>query len=377
MAIRLVLWALSADAVDHANPCAMTSVEEFEFCCCSRQTYCWGTWGWSNFEKCCEIKLCPVDSQVVLHERTPWQRLPKAVNETLAVYQRGSSTGSVLDILNCELQLEWRDFRIKLQEHVSELKKGYLRYLPVELTAMAHNLIGLHNLSQPNGGTDFFARVSFEYFQMFPKLAYLQSDTLMPEEMFCMFGYMSAAFISALHSKDRRFLQEASYFIEASGLQELDISSSTSWPIGFWDLQLNLGPGRPHHLQPISSFVPDLVRSQPMSLRSLTERAQRRSTEQLKVVVTVHHPALDLELVGALADLFSLQITLAFLRQMSSYTKSNMESHVCASWPAWCQAPHAARTLSEGPPPDADLSLCSVLPGRNDVPFHRSYSGFS
>lgn len=88
-----------------------------------------------------------------------------------------------------------------------------------------------------------------------------------PREIFCVLGYLSAAFVVAVTTEVRSLLTDALRLF--AGNQDLDISSSSIWPISYWDLALNLGRGRRGHLQPMSglsqsfrssSFIQVLIR---------------------------------------------------------------------------------------------------------------------
>eukprot|EP00438_Fugacium_kawagutii_P027456 Skav208107 [mRNA] locus=scaffold1681:292130:296382:- [translate_table: standard] len=198
---------------------------------------------------------------------------------------------------------------------------------------------------------------------MYAYLAILHPHILMPQYMFCLFGYMSASYFWALKVKDRRFLSQASMFMRAVNLQEMDVSSSTSWPIGFWDLEVNLGQSRPSSLRPLAALVANPLQSKPLLLRDIKLDATAGNLQWQRVVVAIYHPSLDLEMVGLLLTHCPerLQITLAFYPAKSLYTDSSMASHVCNEWPSLCVHPHEVTTLSEGSPPSADLNLCSVF----------------
>ena len=87
--------------------------------------------------------------------------------------------------------------------------------------------------------------------------------------------------------------------------KELDVSSSTAWPIGMWDLDLNLDGGHqqmPQHSTPLAAFVPVTPWSEALSLREALQlhpvQRMNQSVQQLErlhVVVAIYHPAVDLE----------------------------------------------------------------------------------
>lgn len=360
------------------GPCAFVSREEYEFCCCEvpENTACWNHESHTQWQDCCENDFkekCPLGSRVFrrLQPRTEVARA--GIQDTLAVYQFGDLRTTVLEILNCEHGVHWATWKmlsLLLQRHKVETLHQTAK-LDRKLTALATDIVSSFNLSslgeQPaDTECAFCAYFGHEWLDTVSRFGIKEQTWLKdPRETLCVLGYVSAAFVVALTTKVRSLLPDALRLF--AGNQDLDISSSSIWPISYWDLALNLGRGRPRQMRTLAADAravakfPELL-LYPGPYRRWQAWSQSEAKPFIRAVSLVYHPAVDIEIPSFLLNLSDgrLGVTFAFLDVGSHYTGDRMIEHVCSQWPDLCMEPNAAVVFEEGAAPSADLLFCCI-----------------
>ncbi|CAE7367756.1 Lace1 [Symbiodinium natans] len=355
------------------GPCAFVSSEEYEFCCCEVSDSCWGHHTHYRWEECCANGIkerCPPSSQAFrrLQPRTEVARAGE--KDTLAVYQFGEMRTTVLELINCEHQPAWKLLRLLLQDHqAATLHLTAPR--DAELLSTAAELVWRYNLS--TGGVRATATqnaisgtYAVEFLESVSRFGIGEHKRVHePTELICLLGYASAAFVVSLVNQDRRLLRSALRLF--SNNQDLDISSSSSWPISYWDLALNLGRGRPDYIRTLSAEALPSRLQEPLLYPGPWQDWHAWSPTEPKrfihAVSMVYHPAADIEIPSFLLGLSSgqLRVTFAFLDVGSHYTGGRMLEHVCGQWPALCATPNAAVVFDKADTaPSADLLFCSL-----------------
>lgn len=149
------------------------------------------------------------------------------------------------------------------------------------------------------------------------------------EKPFCYLGYVAACLLVYWKGRDERLLKEAFLFFGGARGQHFDLSSSSDWPFGVWDLLLNGGGRRLAattfaETEPRARTVFDVY----LPFRQLVDHevvaTGRTTTRSILVATYVQHPGLDLELCSFLKKHFPdiVEVGLVFDDVESSYIKT-------------------------------------------------------
>ncbi|CAE8707540.1 unnamed protein product [Polarella glacialis] len=296
-----------------------------------------------------------------------------------AVYSLGGVSTSIRQVHDCKhLDLEWSQFQQRLKDIQSDAWA-----LDKTLVDLALQLVSKFNLSSHPLGLEKRAA------QVMSQQIYFHENFLrglpLPrlDEMFCVYGYVSASFVLAVWTQSRTILKDAIWLFRQ---RWLDMSTSTSWPIGYWDLALNLESLQVHSIHTSNMRQARRV-SPPISVesflgggnlvpktaslgylghhwKSIMARTHRSNLDRtIRVAFYLFHPGHDLEIPSFLLKTFPSRVELLMIWEgSSSYhnDEKNMQDHVCSGSPQLCISPHRQLPADKSAPwHPAELLICN------------------
>eukprot|EP00931_Biecheleriopsis_adriatica_P067129 TRINITY_DN4131_c0_g2_i1.p1 TRINITY_DN4131_c0_g2~~TRINITY_DN4131_c0_g2_i1.p1 ORF type:complete len:665 (+),score=68.64 TRINITY_DN4131_c0_g2_i1:97-2091(+) len=354
-------------------PCE-TVFEYFVFCCCDHA---------SPFRSCCDSydtaelkRACPVGSWV---STAPASYVRNHRRE--AIFSIGQSLTTMRQLYDCEHDAEWSTFRRQLNELTFEEAT-----LDSSVLQQALQLVNKFNISShPLGRNKRAAQLINQWRHIHEEFLH-GGPVALVNEMFCTFGYISASAILGFSTRNRAVFEDAMWLFRQ---RWLDMSSSSSWPIGYWDLALNMkrrlvtqtGPHAPRKTYE-QQFVPFRVSSYlaaghlaprvlPFELPLQDIEAKRcipESQTKIRVAFYLDHPGHDMEIPSSLLRVFAERIELVMIyggessQYMGGQTaerRGTMRDQVCTGFPKACEEPHKQLHIKDAPWHPVDLLVCN------------------
>jgi hypothetical protein len=261
----LALAALASVAVCEVECDILVIPEQFQRCCCDSMTYCWGPAKPFAYNACCLGKYgarltaeCPLDAPMY-RDVTPQYR---GQRDGEAVYYLKPTLGVGLgrevtarQYMDCEHIPQFAAFRRLLTRYdtVTLIRNasGHSK-----LTREAAKILSTIRLgSEPDSALALSVDSEFWLFRRYVTItAFANGMSIAPmEDDVCFEGLIAASFVLAMAPGRRAALHVARAMV--IDVPYFDLSSSSSWLIGRWDVALNSGAGQPARVETVDYHI--------------------------------------------------------------------------------------------------------------------------